>query len=105
MDHLPQPEEAAREQATRDAALERVAAELDRIKTIRDRAARTSKTKRTGKTAGRSRRTAEQAAHVKAECALRDHPTLGRWLRQLPSGRLMINRKKVAAEQRHPTDG
>jgi transposase len=94
------PEEAAREQATRDAALEQITVELDRIKTIRDRAAKTSKTKRTGRTAGRSRRTAGQAAHVKAECALRDHPTLGRWLRQLPSGRLVIDRKKVAAEQR-----
>jgi hypothetical protein len=37
---------------------------------------------------------------VKAECALRDHPALGRWLRQLPSGRLVIDRAKVAAEQR-----
>jgi len=37
---------------------------------------------------------------VKAECALRDHPTLGRWLRQQPSGRLVIDRAKVIAEQR-----
>jgi hypothetical protein len=27
-------------------------------------------------------------------------PPLGRWLRQLPSGRLVIDRKKVAAEER-----
>ena len=37
---------------------------------------------------------------MKAECALRDHPALGRWLRQLPSGRLVIDRAKVAAEER-----
>lgn len=37
---------------------------------------------------------------MKAECALREHPALGRWLRQLPSGRLIIDRKKVAAEVR-----
>jgi transposase len=101
------PEEAQREKALRDAALERVAAELDRIKTIRDRASKTTKTTTkptksasTGRPAGRSRKDPDQAAHVKAECALRDHPALGRWLRQLPSGRLVIDRKKVAAEQR-----
>ena len=26
----------------------------------------------------------DEAAHVKAECALREHPALGRWLRQTP---------------------
>ena len=36
----------------------------------------------------------------KAECALRDNPAPGRWLRQQPSGRLVIDRTKVAAEQR-----
>jgi transposase len=45
----------------------------------------------------RARAKAEQA-HVRAECALRDHPTLGRWLRQQPSGRLVIDRAKVKAE-------
>lgn len=44
--------------------------------------------------------TAEEAPHVKAECALREHPALGRWLRQLPSGRLAIDRAKIAAEER-----
>jgi transposase len=63
------PDEAEREKATRDAALQRLATELDRIKTMRERATRTAKGKK---------RTAEQAAHVKAECALRDHPALGR---------------------------
>ena len=85
------PDQAEREKATRDAALARLAAELDRIRAMRDRAATTGKAKKA---------TADQAAHVKAECALRDHPALGRWLRQLPSGRLVIDRAKVAAEQR-----
>jgi transposase len=86
------PDEAEREKATRDAALARLATELDRIKTMRERSAcsRTTSTSRF----------AEEAAHVKAECALRDHPALGRWLRQQPSGRLVIDRTKVAAEQR-----
>ncbi|MGH2765963.1 MAG: IS1634 family transposase [Actinomycetota bacterium] len=97
------PDEAEREKATRDAALQRVAAELDRIKAIRDRATknRATKTSTATKTSSQSRRKShEEAAHVKAECALRDHPTLGRWLRQLPSGRLVIDRKKFAAEER-----
>lgn len=33
-----------------------------------------------------------------AECALRDHPALGRYLRQIPSGRLRIDKAKIAAE-------
>ena len=37
---------------------------------------------------------------MRAKCALRDHPALGRWLRQLPSGRLVVDRKKVTAEER-----
>ena len=85
------PDQAEREKATRDAALARLAAELDHIRAMRDRATTTGKAKKA---------TADQAAHVKAECALRDHPALGRWLRQLPSGRLVIDRAKVAAEQR-----
>jgi transposase len=94
------PDEAQREKTTRDAALERVAAELQRIQTIRDRAAKTSK-KTTSKSAEKKPgRSTDEAAHVKAECALRDHPALGRWLRQLSSGRLVIDRKKVAAEER-----
>jgi transposase len=90
------PDEAEREKANRDAALERIAAELDRIKTIRVRAKGNK-----SKTSSRSRKTnPDEPAHVKAECALRDHPALGRWLRQLPSGRLVIDRSKVAAEER-----
>jgi hypothetical protein len=85
------PDEAEREKATRDAALARLATELDRIRAMRERAS----TKRGTKTSA-----ADEAAHVKAECALRDHPALGRWLRQQPSGRLVIDRAKVAAEER-----
>jgi hypothetical protein len=39
-------------------------------------------------------------AHTKAECALRDHTSLGRYLRQTPAGRLKIDRAKIAAEAR-----
>ena len=89
------PEEAARNKAQREAALERVTLELERIKTVRDQATRRKSSAKSTQKQG-----AEEAAHVKAECALRDHPALGRWLRQQPSGRLVIDRKKVAAEQR-----
>ena len=41
-----------------------------------------------------------EAAHVRAECALRDHPTLKRWIRQQRNGRLVIDRAKVKSEQR-----
>jgi transposase len=100
------PDEAEREKATRDAALERIGLELDRIKTIRDRASKASTTSKAskaskGNASSRSRsKGADESAHLKAECALRDHPALGRWLRQLPSGRLVIDRKKVATEER-----
>jgi hypothetical protein len=40
------------------------------------------------------------STRVKAECALRDHPTLGRYLRLTPTGRLRVDRAKVAAEER-----
>jgi hypothetical protein len=36
-----------------------------------------------------------EAAHLKAECALRDHPTLGHWLRQQANGRLFIDQAKI----------
>jgi len=78
------PAEAARDKAERDAQLARLEAELQRIETARRKA----------KTA-----TAKEA-HTRAECALRDHPTLSRYLRQTPTGRLLIDRRKVAAEER-----
>lgn len=78
------PAEAERDQAERDAQLARLEAELARIEQIR-RKAKTTKARE---------------AHTRAECALRDHPTLSRYLRQTKSGRLLIDRGKVAAEER-----
>jgi hypothetical protein len=85
------PEQAERDKLQRQQAVARIQAELARIaaQRSRDRA----------KTTPKARDKAE-AAHVKAECELRDHPTLGRWIRQLKSGRLVIDRAKVTAEQR-----
>ena len=37
---------------------------------------------------------------LRAECALRDHPTLGRWLTQQANGRLKVNTSKVKTEAR-----
>jgi hypothetical protein len=57
-----------------------------------------------GHTAGtpraRIKADADLAGHVRADCALRDHPTLGRWLRQTPTGRLVIDKAAVVAEER-----
>jgi len=80
------PFEAERDQAQRDAALARVTDELERIEAARAR--------------DRNKRRRSDDVHVKAECALRDHPSLGRWVRQLKSGRLRIDQAKVRAEER-----
>src|SRR6266511_509801 len=86
------PDQAQHDQANRDEAITRIEAELARIRAQRDR-------DRTRKLSNKARGKAE-AGHVRAECALRDHPTLGRWLRQQPNGRLVIDRAKVKAETR-----
>jgi transposase len=78
------PAEAERDRARRQARIKRIEAELARLRTQRERA----------------KTTAERAAHQRGECALRDHPTLSRYLRQTPSGRLLLDRAKIAAEQR-----
>ena len=78
------PAEAERDKAERDTHIARLEAELARIEQVR-RKAKTDK---------------QRAAHTRAECALRDHPTLSRYLRQTTSGRLLIDRQKVAAEER-----
>jgi transposase len=78
------PAEAARDKAERDTQIARLETELARIEAARAKA-RTAKA---------------QAAHTRAECALRDHPTLSRYLRQTPSGRLQIDRGKIAAAER-----
>src|SRR5712692_7050456 len=78
------PAEAKRDRARRQARLERIEAELTRLESQRKRAK--SKT--------------EREAHLRGECTLRDHPTLSRYLRQAPSGRLSLDRAKIAAEER-----
>jgi transposase len=87
------PTQADRDRHQRQQQLAVVEGELERIATIRAKAKAA---------AGDRRRGAQQQAddHLKAECALRDHPTLGRWLRQTPGGRLVIDRAKVKAEAR-----
>jgi hypothetical protein len=89
------PHEAERDAAQRDAALERISIELERIRVARQRDA-----KRKGRKNTKSGKGGGEEAHRLAECALRDHPSLGRWLRQTTSGRLVIDRAKVNAEQR-----
>lgn len=82
------PSEAERQKQIRDHTIERLQAELERIETQREKAktARTAKAKQ------------QAAAHTKAECALRDHPSLGRYLRQTTTGRLQIDKARIAAE-------
>jgi hypothetical protein len=86
------PDQAGRDAQQRDDAITRIGAELARIAEQRARDAKRPKSDKT--------RTRNEAAHLRAECALRDHPTLGRWLTQQPNGRLKINTTKVKAEQR-----
>jgi transposase len=89
------PTQAERDRTQREQAVVRLEAELERIATLRAKAAKQTKTAANGR-----RRGAQQQAddHLKAECALRDHPTLGRWLRQSPGGRLVIDRAKLKNE-------
>jgi transposase len=86
------PEQAERDQQQRDEAIARITAELERIAAQRARDAQRSASDKT--------RARTEAGHVRAECALRDHPALGRWLTQQRSGRLRLNRAKIKAEQR-----
>ncbi len=85
------PTEAERDKAKRDAAIERLQAELAAIAAARARdAAKATKT----------RKRVSDETHRKAECALRDHKTLGRYLRQTASGRLQIDRAAIRGEER-----
>jgi hypothetical protein len=88
--------EATKDAATRDAAITRLTAELDRIATARARTAKALAAATSDK--AKKRLESDLAGHSRAECALRDHKTLGRWLRQTSSGRLVIDKKAVAAE-------
>ena len=78
------PDEADLERERRDGHIKRIEAELERLAAQRERAS------------GKS----EQQAHHRGECALRDHRTLGRYLRQTKTGRLTLDRAKITAEQR-----
>jgi Transposase DDE domain len=89
------PTQAERDRHQRQQQLTAVAAELERIATLR---AKAGQAKAAGR--GRGRRAAAGEDHLKAECALRGHPALGRWLRQTPGGRLLVDRAKVKAEAR-----
>jgi DDE family transposase len=76
--------EADRDKLRREQRIRRIEAELARLKGQRERA----KTK------------ADRDAHRRGECALRDHKTLSRYLRQTKTGRLVLDRDKIKTEQR-----
>jgi len=78
------PSEAERDRARREETIRRLEQELARLEAQRSRA----------------KGAQARATHLRGECALRDHPTLGRHLRQLRSGRLRIDRGAVRAEER-----
>ena len=75
--------EAAKDKTTRDEAVTRLEAELARIADAR---AKASAALKTASRQGAARLEAELAGHTRTECALRDHVTLGRWLRQTRTG-------------------
>jgi hypothetical protein len=78
------PAEAQRDKAERDDQIARLEGELKRIEAAR----------------GKAKTPKQREAHTRAECALRDHPTLSRYLRQTAGGRLVIDRARTAAEER-----
>jgi transposase len=84
------PVEAMRDKTRRDEQLAAITTELERIAKARADASKPGKPG-SGKVS--------DAPHRKAECALRDHPSLGRWLKQHPTtGRLSIDTVKVKTE-------
>lgn len=74
------PEEEVKDRARRERAVERIEAELERIDRLRARAGKAG------------------AAHERAECALRDHPSFARYVRQTKTGRLRLDKTRIAAE-------
>jgi hypothetical protein len=78
------PAEAERDRAKREQRIARIETELARLAEQHHRA--------------RSKQ--EREVHLRGECTLRDHPTLSRYLRQIPNGRLVLDRAKIAAEER-----
>jgi transposase len=73
------PKEAERDRLKREQAIERLQSEIDRLN---------------------ERRTRTTKSHTKAVCALKAHPTLGRFLLEASSGELRINRARVKEEER-----
>ena len=73
-------------------------AELERIAKARSKA--TTELKSTTTAKATSRLEGELAGHTRAECALRDHVTFKRWLRQTSTGRLVIDKAAIAAEEK-----
>jgi hypothetical protein len=69
------PREAERDQARRERTIARLTQELADLDQARG------------------------AAHEKAACALRAHPSMGRYIRQNTTGRLIVDRSKIQAEQ------
>jgi Transposase DDE domain len=102
------PAQAERDQAVRAEQVARVEVELERIAGLRAKASKAKAASvnpgkpagSTRATGGKRRRRGGSDEHVKAECALREHPTLGRWVRQTPSGRLLVDRGKIKREER-----
>ena len=86
----------------RDAAVARIAAELDRIAAARPsreqphRHAANDERGRTAKADQQADARRPRTSRPSARCVTT--PPSGRWLRQTPSGRLVIDRAKVAAE-------
>jgi len=74
------PDEQLRDKVRRERAIERIAAELERIDCLRTRSGKSG------------------SAHERAECALRDHPSYSRYLRQTKAGRLRLDKAAVGAE-------
>lgn len=74
------PEEESKDRQRRERAVERITAELERIDRLRARAGKAG------------------TAHERAECALRDHPSYSRYVRQTKTGRLRLDRAAVARE-------
>jgi transposase len=81
------PKEADKDRAEREEKRARIEAEIARIAAARERDRKQKKR-------------ASDEVHARAECALRDHKALGRYVRQLASGRLVVDRHKVHDEER-----
>jgi hypothetical protein len=93
------PVEAQRDAARRENQLAAVREELARIKTARETDAAKAKTK--AAKVAKPTSPPSDAPHRKAECTLRDHPALGRWVKQHPTtGRLSLDAAKVTTEAR-----